>query len=241
MFKAENYQFKRIALGLSLLVALIALLASIGCGGLASAKSKDGSTTVTAPNSSPTPTTVSFSPAQLSFSTAAVNTMTTQNLQITNTGTTTLTISQLNFTGSTAFSISGATLPISIAAGRSVNVQIAFSPTTSGTFTGSVSANAGSSPSAVALSGTAEGSASDHSVALNWNASSSSVLGYFVYRGTSSGGPYTKLISAADPATTYTDSSVQTGATYYYVVTAVDGGGIESGYSNQAIATVPAP
>lgn len=72
-------------------------------------------------------------------------------------------------------------------------------------------------------------------------ASTSTVVGYNVYRGTQSGGPYAVLNSAADAATTYTDSTVQAGQTYYYVVTAVDSSGNESVNSNQAQAVVPTP
>jgi fibronectin type 3 domain-containing protein len=76
---------------------------------------------------------------------------------------------------------------------------------------------------------------------LSWAASTSTVVGYNVYRGTQAGGPYVALNRAADPDTTYTDSSVQGGQTYYYVVTAVDGSGTESVYSNQTQAIVPTP
>ena len=65
------------------------------------------------------------------------------------------------------------------------------------------------------------------------------MTGYFVYRGTQSGGPYTKLQSSSQPGTTYVDSTVQSGTTYYYVVTAVDSNGNESADSNQATAVVP--
>ena len=79
-----------------------------------------------------------------------------------------------------------------------------------------------------------------HSVTLNWNASTSAnVTGYKVYRGTASGGPYSFLASAA--TTTATDNGVNSGATYYYVVTAVDGSNTESAYSNQAQAVIPTP
>jgi fibronectin type 3 domain-containing protein len=80
-----------------------------------------------------------------------------------------------------------------------------------------------------------------HSVSLSWNPSTSAVVGYNVYRGTSSGGPYSKIDSALDTSTTYTDATVQSGQTYYYVTTAVDGSGAESTYSNQAQAVIPTP
>jgi len=79
-----------------------------------------------------------------------------------------------------------------------------------------------------------------HSASLNWTASTSSnVIGYIVYRATQSGGPYTKLTTSPVAGTSYTDVTVQGGQTYYYVTTAVDSGGTESVYSNQATAVVP--
>ncbi len=78
-----------------------------------------------------------------------------------------------------------------------------------------------------------------HSVDLSWNASTSPVVGYNVYRSTSSNGPYEKLNASLVSATTYTDQTVEGGVTYYYVTTAVDSEGLESAYSNQAVAVIP--
>jgi len=92
-----------------------------------------------------------------------------------------------------------------------------------------------------ALSGTCVTGAA-HSVSLSWTASTSSnVTGYNVYRGTQSSGPYTKVNSSRVAGTTYTDSTVQAGQTYYYVATAVDSSNNESVYSNQAPAVIPSP
>ena len=52
-----------------------------------------------------------------------------------------------------------------------------------------------------------------------------------------SGGPYGKLASLL-LVTHYTDTSVQSGTTYFYVTTAVDALGYESGLSNEAAAEV---
>jgi fibronectin type 3 domain-containing protein len=79
-------------------------------------------------------------------------------------------------------------------------------------------------------------------VSLTWTASTSSnVTGYNVYRGPTSGGPYTSLTGSPVSSTSYTDTAVQSGQTYYYVTTAVDSDGNESTYSNQAQAVVPTP
>ena len=80
-----------------------------------------------------------------------------------------------------------------------------------------------------------------HTVSLKWSASTSSNISYYkVYRGTVSGGPYS-LLSNNVGVTSYTDTSVQSGSTYYYVTTVVDSSGIESGYSDVAQAVVPTP
>jgi fibronectin type 3 domain-containing protein len=77
---------------------------------------------------------------------------------------------------------------------------------------------------------------------LGWTASTSTgVTGYNVYRGNASGGPYTVLNSSLVGSLTYTDSTVQAGQTYFYVVTAVDSTGAESTYSTQASGAIPTP
>ena len=81
-----------------------------------------------------------------------------------------------------------------------------------------------------------------HSVTLNWVASTSpNIAGYNVYRGTTSGGPYTLVNSTLVAATTYLDATVQAGVKYYYVATAVDASNNESVQSNEAQAAVPTP
>jgi fibronectin type 3 domain-containing protein len=80
-----------------------------------------------------------------------------------------------------------------------------------------------------------------HTVSLGWSPSTSTGISYYkVYRGTVSGGPYS-LLATNVSLTSYTDSSVQSGSTYYYVTTAVDSSGVESGYSDVAPAAIPIP
>jgi fibronectin type 3 domain-containing protein len=54
-----------------------------------------------------------------------------------------------------------------------------------------------------------------------------------------SGGPYTKLTSTLLVATTYVDTAVLTGQTYFYVATSVDSSGVESADSMEVSATIP--
>ncbi|MBK9170140.1 MAG: fibronectin type III domain-containing protein [Bryobacterales bacterium] len=78
------------------------------------------------------------------------------------------------------------------------------------------------------------------SVLLSWTASTSpGISGYRVHRSNTSGGPYTMLNTSLVTGVTYTDTTVQSGQTYYYVVTAVDTSNNQSGYSNQASAAIP--
>ena len=77
------------------------------------------------------------------------------------------------------------------------------------------------------------------SVTLNWNPSVSPVAGYNVYRSTVSGSAYTKLSTVN--ALSFIDSTVASGTTYFYVVTALSLGNVESAFSNEASAPVPSP
>jgi hypothetical protein len=78
-----------------------------------------------------------------------------------------------------------------------------------------------------------------HSVTLTWSASTSSVVGYFVYRSTTSGSGYQRLTASAINALTYEDTSVQSGVTYFYVTTSVNSAGDESDNSNEVNVTIP--
>lgn len=141
---------------------------------------------------------------------------------------------------SNEYSISGITLPKTLVAGQSVNFSVTFAPQSSGTANASLSFSTGTTSATASLQGSG-GAASSHSVSLSWKASTSTVIGYNVYRGTKTGGPYALITSSPEASTNYADNAVTGGTTYYYVVTAVNSKGVESVYSNQAVASVPSP
>jgi fibronectin type 3 domain-containing protein len=122
-----------------------------------------------------------------------------------------------------------------------VPVTLTFGPQTSGAASAvlSVTSNAANT-AAQTLSGVGV-AATPHSVSLSWTDSDSGVVGYNVYRGSVSGGPYAQINSALESTPAYSDNSVAAGQTYYYVTTAVDGSGAESGYSNEAEGVIPTP
>jgi hypothetical protein len=163
----------------------------------------------------------------------------TQNVTITNTGNSNVTISQINLSGA-GYSMTGGSTPVTLSPSQNLTLTVQFSPTTAGAASGSITiiSNATGSPATVALSGTGVAPV-QHSVALTWNASTSTVSGYNVYRTTVSGTSYVKINSSLVAVLTYTDSTVQSGTTYYYVTTAVDSSGNESVYSNEVSAPIP--
>ncbi|MGH9400512.1 MAG: choice-of-anchor D domain-containing protein [Terriglobia bacterium] len=180
------------------------------------------------------------SPASLNFSNVQVGNNSALPLVVTDTGSATVTISQATTSGA-GFSVTGPALPLTLAAGQNTSFSVTFHPASSGSVTGGISviSNAANSPTNASLSATG---VNQHSVTLTWGASTSSnITGYNVYRGTVSGGPYTKLNSSPETGTAYTDTTVDAGQTYYYVTTAVDSQGAESPNSNEAMAVIPSP
>ncbi|HUK45965.1 MAG TPA: choice-of-anchor D domain-containing protein [Terriglobales bacterium] len=142
------------------------------------------------------------------------------------------------------FALSGISFPATIAPGKSASYTVTFKPQSSGAASGALAfvSNASDSVSE-SLTGTGVAVAppppATYTVNLGWDASTSSVAGYNVYRGSISGGPYSKLNSTLNSGTTYADSSVAASSTYYYVTTAVNSNGQESTYSNQVQVVVP--
>jgi fibronectin type 3 domain-containing protein len=164
-----------------------------------------------------------------------------QTITLSNAGGAAATISQAVISG-TGYTMSGLAIPTTLAAGASTSFSVKFAPSAAGTDSGSVTvtSNTPNSPTLVALNGTATAPVV-HSVTLSWVASTSTVVGYNIYRGTVSGGPYALLNSTPTSSLTYTDMAVTAGQTYYYVVTAVDSNGMESIVSNEVSATIPTP
>lgn len=80
-------------------------------------------------------------------------------------------------------------------------------------------------------------SASPAGVQLRWDAvqGDASLYGYEVLRSNATGGTYTQIARVTTPS--YTDTAVSEGATYFYVVRALDGSFNRSGNSNEVMAT----
>ena len=215
----------------TLVLALGACLASWGCG----------ATTSTTPSGAGTRAgQLVISPPTINFGNVAVDSSQNQSGSLT-AGTSNVTVSSAAWNGA-GFSVSGITFPITVPAGQSIPFIVTFAPQTGGSSSGSISFVSNASNSQTTQTWTGDGvQPLQHTVGLSWSPSTSHVVGYNVYRGTLSGGPYTRLTSSPQPGTTFIDSTVQSGRTYYYVTTGVNTSLVESGYSNQAKATIPTP
>jgi len=186
--------------------------------------------------------TLSASAPSVAFGNVNDGTTANQNVTLTNTGNANVTISNVTSTGA-GFGESGVQSGLTLTPNQTATLNISFDPSSAGGVSGSVTvaSDAANSPLSISLSGTGVAGGSQSSIALAWTAStSSSVAGYNVYRGTIPGS-YALISSSPVSGTSYVDDTVQSGQniTYYYVVTAVDNSGIQSGDSNQAAATVP--
>jgi hypothetical protein len=84
-------------------------------------------------------------------------------------------------------------------------------------------------------------STSVHVVNLTWTASTSSgITGYQVSRGASSNGPFTLVGSVGGTTTSYWDTTVALGQTYYYVVAAVAGSSVSANSTPTGSVVIPA-
>jgi hypothetical protein len=179
------------------------------------------------------------SSSSLSFGSVNVSSSSNQSVTLTNAGNSSVTISNVTVSGA-GFNASGVSSGTILAPGQTATLTASFAPSSAGSVTGTVAvaSNATNSPDSISLSGTGV-AAVNHSVALSWSPSTSTVVGYNAYSSTQSGGPYTKMTSTPVAAMSYTDTAVQAGQTYFFVVTSVDSSNVESAFSAEVSALVP--
>ncbi len=183
--------------------------------------------------------TLGVSPASLSFGNVVLSGSATQQITLTNAGNSNISISggSVNGTGVSATGVVAETL----APGQSAVVTAQFAPKTVGSVSGGITILSNASNGAsITVPVTGTGVAAARAVSLQWQPSTSTgVIGYYIYRSTISGGPFTKVSSSLVGGTSYSDTKIVSGSEYYYVVTAVNTNGSESGYSSQVTISVP--
>lgn len=178
---------------------------------------------------------LTVSPSTMDLGSVVVGSSGTASGTLTASGTSVM-VTAASTNNSSVFAVSGLSLPVSIAAGKSVPFTITFSPKTAGaaSATLTVTSDASNSSATESLKGTGTAAAT-HSVNLSWDASSSpNISGYNVYRAAYSGscGSFSKINSMLDTGTLYTDTTVIGGTSYCYGVRAVNTSGNESTFSN---------
>jgi hypothetical protein len=136
---------------------------------------------------------------------------------------------------SALFALQGTSFPLTIPAGQSVPVNVAFTPLSSGTSSGTLTFSSNATNSAT---GSMAGTGVTPSVALSWNPTEEAV-GYNVYRCIPASCSYTKVNSSLDPNASLTDNGVAPGQTYSYVATSVNSSGQESSFSSPVEVAVP--
>ena len=129
-------------------LVVLALATMVGCQGLTSSNKTATTQTKTIPG------VVTVAPGSISFGVVKVGNNQSLPGSMTNTGGSTLQVTQVTATGS-GFSVSGLSLPVMLAAGQSQGFTVIFTPKAAGTVIGNLAiANTGSTPTVnVTLSG----------------------------------------------------------------------------------------
>lgn len=112
---------------LLLVVALLSVAILGGCTGIVSASKPTGSTTGA----------FQLTPATLNFGNVAVGKQSSQTVTVSNTGSTSVTIMQATVSNS-QFTVSGVSLPMTMASGQSANFTIGVKPTVTGALNGTL-------------------------------------------------------------------------------------------------------
>ncbi len=182
---------------------------------------------------------LSASASSLSFGSVAVGGSSSLSVTLSNSSLSTVTIVNVSISGP-GFGTDESPNGVILGSGETMTFYVTFSPTGVGPVAGSltITSDAANSPLPIMLSGSGTQSVPQF-VTLSWTASTSSVVGYYVYRATQTGGPYTMLNSTPIIEAEYTDFTAVAGQTYFFVVSAVNSSNVQSTYSNEVSVTAP--
>jgi hypothetical protein len=179
---------------------------------------------------------LSASASSLDFGGVVVGGNSSLGVLLSNVGNGNVTISSLMVTGA-GFAASGAGVNTTMAPGQTAALNVTFTPSAAGSVAGSLTIGSNGGGLSIALAGSGT-SLSGHAVALNWDASTSDVVAYNVYRQRSDG-TYGKINPAPSVGTRFWDTNLVSGQTYTYVVTTLGTDNEESHYSDPVSATIP--
>ena len=167
--------------------------------------------------------TINLSPSSLSYAaTQGAANPANQNISLTNSGGT------LNWTVSDDASWL-AVSPASGSGSSTLTASVNTAGLTAGTYNGTLTVSAaGASSKTVAVTLTVSSPATS-SATLSWDTGTESDLaGHKIYRATTSGGYGAPIATVQGNVTTYIAAGLQSGTTYFFVITAYDSAGNES-------------
>jgi Abnormal spindle-like microcephaly-assoc'd, ASPM-SPD-2-Hydin len=179
---------------------------------------------------------LSASTVTLDFGSVLVDSADSLGVTLTNTGNGNAVIGGVVVTGA-GFTASGVDANTTVPPGQTAALNVTFTPSTKGSIAGTLTIASNAGNLSIKLVGNG-GQLSSRSVALTWDPSTSDIIGYYVYRMLLDG-TFAKINNAPVVLTEFTDTRIQSGQTYTYVVTAVDADNLESDYSEPATATIP--
>jgi hypothetical protein len=187
--------------------------------------------------------TLTINAASIGFGNVGLNQPATQTLILTSSGTGSVTVNSAVVAGA-GFTLSGPTLPDTLGSGQTATLDVQYDPTALGASSGTLTITSTSSTNGTAvitLAGT--GVATAYAVDLSWDAPASSsdpVAGYNVYKTPSGSSNYQLVGSTVGVgATSLTDSNVQDGQVYDYIVESVDASGVTSVPTSPLAVTIP--
>ena len=172
--------------------------------------------------------TLTLSPSSLSYAaTQGAANPANQNIALANSGGT------LNWTVSDDASWLGVS-PAAGSGSSTLTTSVNTAGLTAGTYNGTLTVSAaGASSKTVAITLTVSAPATS-SATLTWNAvTASDLAGYKIYRATTSGGYGAPIATVQGNVTTYIAGGLQSGTTYFFVITSYDTTGNESAHSNE--------
>lgn len=147
------------------MIVVLALATLVGCQGFSSGKSNSQGTQTTPTGA------LSAAPASVTWGNVQIGNVSEWTVNLSNSGTASLTITQQTVTGAGFYS--GLNLPLTLSAGQSVNFNVRFSPTSAGSLSGNLALVDSASPSpfniALGGSGVAAGNLTASPASINFN------------------------------------------------------------------------
>jgi uncharacterized membrane protein len=182
----------------------------------------------------------SISPPTLAYTATVGSPNKTGSVTVTNTGSTAITVTWADPINWLVRITPGFTQTIQPGQSGTYTLTASFANLAAGSYSGTATISGGGITKQVPVTLTLTAATSATNAAtLSWSANSETDLGgYMVYAGTSSGHYAAPITTLPKTTTSYTATGLQTGTTYFFVITAYDNAGNESLHSSEVSKTI---